>query len=285
MKKISLNIDPHFTPFRRSMSCNDFGITKFSFPSGCERHIKIQGGLPPDYPVVITTRIKSSDDIIDFIFTVDALRRYGIKKIKAFIPYLPFARQDRIMVPGEPFSLKVFTNIINSLELDEVMVYDPHSDVSAALLNKCVVMKNYIFVAKCLANKHDYHIVSPDAGAYKKIFDVCEAIGYKSDIILCNKVRDVSTGKIKKLSIDTQDLQGKDCYIIDDICDGGGTFVLLAQELRKHNCGKINLIVSHGIFSKGIDAIEGIDHIYTTDSVQDFTHEKVTQIKLCDILI
>ncbi|MGY0040936.1 phosphoribosyltransferase family protein [Pedobacter sp. NJ-S-72] len=60
---------------------------------------------------------------------------------------------------------------------------------------------------------------------------------------MCNKVRDVSNGKIKQITVDQDDLGGKDCFIIDDICDGGATFIGVAKELKKRNAGKVSLIV------------------------------------------
>jgi ribose-phosphate pyrophosphokinase len=63
----------------------------------------------------------------------------------------------------------------------------------------------------------------------------------------------------------TDDLHGQTCFIVDDICDGGGTFAGTAKVLREKGAGKVNLIVSHGIFSRG-PVIESIDTIYTTDS-------------------
>ncbi len=95
----------------------------------------------------------------------------------------------------------------------------------------------------------------------------------------------MATGQILSTTCDTEDFEGRDLYIVDDICDGGGTFVLLADELRKRNCGKINLIVSHAILSKGMEALPNIDHVYTTDSFQDLSHPKLTQIKLCNNIL
>lgn len=84
--------------------------------------------------------------------------------------------------------------------------------------------------------------------------------------------------------IANNDLQGKDLYIVDDICDGGGTFTILSKELKKRNCGKVNLIVSHGIFSKGEAPLkENIDAVYTTDSFKDINSEYIKQIKLVDV--
>ncbi len=272
-----LNLDPNFQPHGVGIE-----FKSFVFPSGCEVHIKdINGVYSKSDPVMITTRIKSSDDVMLLLMATDALKRLGLKNIELFIPYLPYARQDRQMVYGEPLSLKVFADLLNSQGYSKVAVYDVHSETSLALINNSVCISNHDFVSHILLGKKDYFIISPDAGAYKKIFKLCQAVRYEGEIVMCNKLRDLSNGVIRSMTVSHADLGGKDCYIIDDICDGGGTFTGLAAELKERNVGKINLIVSHGIFSKGVEALHGIDHVYTTNAFKDVEQtQKVTQVKL-----
>jgi ribose-phosphate pyrophosphokinase len=258
MKEI-LNLDFEFTPFGEGIP-----IKIFDFPSGCEPHVKLLT-KPKSDEVHVTCRIRSTKDIIVLMLAVDALRNSGVKKVSLTMPYIPFARQDRMMVDGEPISIRVFASLINSMNLDEVNVYDPHSDVSVYAINNCKVTDNHNFVGRVLMDKNDYLLISPDAGAYKKIFKLAQYLNYRNDIVLCNKARNVDTGEIVSISCSYSDLGGQDCYIVDDICDGGGTFILLAKELIKRNAGNVYLIVSHGIFSKGY-TLEGVDHVYTTNS-------------------
>jgi ribose-phosphate pyrophosphokinase len=283
---IEINLDKNFTPFLFS----DIDVKQFDFPSGCEPHVKILKdelcNFDPTQTFRVSCRIRNGNDFLSLLLTIDALKRLGVKDISCFIPYLPFARQDRVMTSGEPLSIKVISDILNAQNLTQVVVYDVHSEVSLALINNSTSISNHFFVNAVLNDKKNYLIVSPDAGAYKKIFKLCQSLGYKKEIVLCNKTRNVSNGNITSVTCAVDDFKGSDLYIVDDICDGGGTFVLLAEELKKRNCGKINLIVSHGIFSKGIEALQGIDHIYTTNSFQDLeSTEKLTQIKLRNILL
>jgi ribose-phosphate pyrophosphokinase len=273
--KTIINLDENFSPYGAGIP-----FKKFTFPSGCENHIKLTAVKYDN--ALVTTRIKSSDDIILLLLATDAMRRAGINNIEVFIPYFPYARQDRIMVRGEPFSLKVFTDLINSQNYDKVIVYDVHSDVATALINNVRSIHNHEFVKSVLHDKDNYLIVSPDAGAYKKIFNLCSEIGYKDEIALCNKYREVSTGNIKRIDCEIYNFKNKDLFMVDDICDGGATFNMIADEFRKRGtCGKINLIVSHGIFSKGLDVFPNIDNIYTTNSFCDLApHNKLTQINL-----
>jgi len=274
-----LNLSTGFNPFQSSIE--EIESNSFLF-SGGEVHIKLQGSADD---VLISTRLNDSNDIMKLLLSVDALRRSGTKNISVFIPYLPYARQDRVMVAGEPLSIKVMCNLINSCGFEKVYVYDVHSEVSLALLENCELISNYSLVKEVLKDRTDYLLVSPDAGALKKIYKLAEALTYTDDIVLCNKVRDVSNGRIKQITVDQDDLQGKDCFIIDDICDGGATFVGVAKELKKRNAGKVSLIVSHGIMSHGeTELVDWIDHIYTTDSIKDTQSALISRISLSDLI-
>ena len=72
----------------------------------------------------------SADDVMTLVMISDALRQMDVKEILLTMPYVPYARQDRVCNPGEAFSIKAFSRIINSLEFSSVVVYDPHSDVT-----------------------------------------------------------------------------------------------------------------------------------------------------------
>ena len=122
-------------------------------------------------------------------------------------------------------------------------------------------------------------LISPDGGALKKIYKVSEYLG-GIDVVECSKSRDVKTGKLSGFKVYDDNLQGIDCLIVDDICDGGGTFIGLAEELKNKNAGKLYLAVSHGIFNKGFEAMNAFERIFTTDSFREFEEEMVEVIKL-----
>lgn len=271
-----LNLDPKFAPFQNR---EEIKFQSFTF-SGGEPHIKINPDFDPNRKITITHRLNSFNDLGLLCITVDALRRMDVKIIDLFIPYFPAARQDRVMIPGEPLSVKVYADIINALQLSKVFVFDPHSEVTPALLNNCTVIPNYTFIKEVLNRiGENVKLISPDGGALKKIYKVSEFLG-GAEVVECSKSRDVKTGKLSGFKVYEDDLQGMDCLIVDDICDGGGTFVGLAEELKKKNAGKLYLAISHGIFNKGFEVLNCFDKIFTTDSVKDFEDQNVIQIKL-----
>jgi len=276
-----INLDKNFSPLGTE---NAVQFQSFVFAGG-EPHIKISGSFDPASVVQLTHRINSFNDLGLICTTVDALKRMGAKAIKLFVPYFPAARQDRVMIPGEPLTVKVYADIINALGLDNVTVFDPHSEVTPALLNNCTVIPNHVFIQKVVAQVGEgVKLISPDGGALKKIYKVSEFLG-GAEVVECSKIRDVKTGKLSGFKVYADDLKGADCLIVDDICDGGGTFIGLAEALKAKNAGKLYLAISHGIFSKGFDELgQYFEQIFTTDSIKEIGHTGVTQLKLADIL-
>ncbi|TCD08483.1 ribose-phosphate pyrophosphokinase [Pedobacter frigidisoli] len=276
-----LNLNQGFTPLGEN---NQIEYKSFLFAGG-EPHIKISNNFDSNVPLTITQRINSFNDLGMICITVDSLKRMGVKQINLFIPYFPAARQDRVMIPGEPLSVKVYADIINAMGFESVTVFDPHSEVTPALLNNCITISNYEFIKQVIAKiGNEVQLISPDGGALKKIYKVSEFLG-GAEVVECSKSRDVKTGKLSGFKVYADDLNGADCLIVDDICDGGGTFIGLAEELKNKNAGKLFLAISHGIFSKGFDELSKyFEQIFTTDSIKEVEHAGVTQIKLQNIL-
>lgn len=275
-----LNLDPNFRPF---LGQKEIEFKNFTF-SGGEPHIKIDPNFDVNQAITITHRLNSFNDLGLLCLTVDALRRMDVKIISLFIPYFPAARQDRVMIKAEPLSVKVYADIINAMNLEKVFVFDAHSEVTPALVNNCEVIPNHTFiqtVIKMIGN--DVKLISPDGGALKKIYKVSEFLG-GVDVVECSKSRDVKTGRLSGFKVYEDDLQGMDCLIVDDICDGGGTFVGLAEELKNKNAGKLYLAVSHGIFNKGFEVLNCFEKIFTTNSFKDFEGESVEVVKLSELI-
>jgi ribose-phosphate pyrophosphokinase len=273
-----LHLDKKFTPYKASI---DFDTFTFS---GGEPHIKISTLLLENEKVMITNRIKSFNDLGFVLLAADALKRMRVEHIELLIPYFPAARQDRLMIPGEPLSVKVMADLINSVGFKKVQIVDPHSEVTPALLNNVEVISNHDFVKRALEklgnNLNDITLVSPDGGAAKKIFKLSKYLG-GIEVVEAGKVRDVKTGKLKDFRVFENDLTGKNCIVIDDICDGGGTFLGLAKALRAKGAKKLVLIVTHGIFSKGADELKKYyDHIICSDAFSTLELEGVEQLKI-----
>jgi ribose-phosphate pyrophosphokinase len=291
----AINLDSMFVP----APLPEIEFETFIFNGG-EVHLKLNNRI--DYSkivkVIITNRIKNSDDLMSILIAKDALERKGVKNFELVMPYIPYARQDRVCVDGESFTLKVFINLINSANFDKVIVLDPHSDVAPALINNCKIVNNHGFVDRCIYeiyNKLDkglnhkhyerFYLISPDAGSNKKISKLAIKNVVSLDgcnVIKCDKNRNVLNGNITDVTVYADELQGKDCIIVDDICDGGRTFIELAKKLKEKNAGNLYLLITHGIFSNGLSVLgEYFKKIYCTNSFKDVEDRKfVKQIKI-----
>jgi ribose-phosphate pyrophosphokinase len=238
--------------------------------SGGEPHIKIADTAGVGERVCITVQARSAQDVVLVLLAHDALRRVGAKWVELYIPYFPAARQDRVMVPGEPLSARVYAQMLQSAPFDAITVFDAHSEVVPALLERGRNVSNHGYVRSVIEQVQrpgaPLALVAPDAGAAKKIHHLAAALQWPH-VVQCDKTRDVRTGVLSAPKVFADDLQGADCLIVDDICDGGGTFIQLSDALRAKNAGRLYLAVSHGIFSKGIEVLQPhFDRVFCTDS-------------------
>ncbi|SRR6266567_3038846 len=241
---------------------NSIPIESFNFPGG-ECSVKI-----PEICFdrnAITAYLYSSNDIMKLLLTVDAIRRiYPMAKITLIIPYFPYARQDRVCNQGEALSVKIMANLINGLNCDEVIIYDPHSDVTSALINNChtvdsLKLINGSILFNTIEDDQNLIFISPDNGAEKKVRNIAKYFNRR--MICATKVRDIATGEIIDTHIMLRDHiivnPNQNLLIIDDICDGGRTFIEIAKKLvAQRPKGNLYLYVTHGIFSKGLDPLK-----------------------------
>ena len=231
--------------------------------------------------VQLSSRMNSFRDVELIICANQTLKEMGAEKIELYVPYFIGARSDRKFGEGQTNYLKnVICPIINSQGFSKVIVLDPHSDVLEACLNNFHKNTNVGLVRYAISNiKHNTEskigIVSPDAGALKKIFDIAKVFDIEN-VTTASKVRDMVTGNIVRTELPTMDLRGiEHLIIIDDICDGGRTFIELARAIKEITDIPLHLIVTHGIFSAGFEELEKyFESIYTTDSI----HEDVKEL-------
>lgn len=256
-----------------------------SFPDG-QQTIDITSHFTYDIwslkTIEIISRLNSFKDLELIICATQAIRNIiNDIKINLFVPYFLGARSDRKFQEGGVNYLKqVICPIINSQNFNKVTVIDPHSDVLEACLNNFSKINNFDLIGFSLEkinNKDNIILVSPDAGAYKKIFDVAKEFGINR-IITATKVRDLVTGNILRTEIPGLDQHNNSTYVIvDDIGDGFGTFIQLAKVLKEGRpTTKVYLVVTHSIQENGLkNALECIDGIFTTNSINEWNIENV----------
>lgn len=264
------------------------GHDKFLFSGG-----EVQVRLRPiekikrdDSPIIITANIYDSDGIMELFLLTDALQRFDIVEfapVHLVIPYLPYARQDRSCHPGEAFSLDVMLRMLRRIGYyEKITVYDVHSDV--ALTGTKIENLTAVNWVKEIPTYYDA-IVAPDKGAYNRAL-LC-ATERNNRMLVGEKIRDPNDGKITGVKvayngamIDVDRWQNVSLLIVDDICDGGRTFIEIAKVL-KPVAKKIDLYVTHGIFSNGLKVFgDLIDTVYTANLFPN-KHD-VSDVKVLD---
>lgn len=216
------------------------------------------------------TMVLKADSIQSFVvgmYLADAVRHAGGYIETLILPYLPGARQDRSNPTGDVlFTAKSVADDINRREFARVISVDPHSPVMPSLIDAFVEFP-LERVYKRIPNTYD-GIIAPDKGAVNRAKVAARVMGL--DYVCASKTRDVSTGKITGFEV--PDLgAGANYLVVDDICDGGGTFIGLGEKIIEQGA-TADLFVTHGIFSKGTRALRDLyNNIYTTNTRAQFS--------------
>lgn len=250
---------------------NATGASLFLFPD-MQPHVNIHSIAEGD-EVKLICSITNSDKMIQLLETANALDNLFAKKKLLVIPYLMAARFDRLMQHGDSIDLKVIANLVNSCGFEKVILFDVHSDVSTMLINHSVCISNKQLVEQY--QQHNAVLICPDAGAAKKVGKYFDWNNNLQDIVYCSKNRNLATGELTLEVLEPEQCKDRNCVIVDDICDGGATFLAIAKKIQpKH----LTLIVTHGIFSKGFEKLEEkFDEIIVSDSYNKNYDSKIVR--------
>jgi ribose-phosphate pyrophosphokinase len=249
--------------------------------AGGEIQVRI-GQLPVGYGttryiknILIDGLIKSSDMFMELMMLCDALKRCasGVV-ITADLHYLPYARQDRVCSAGESYSLAQFTSLLKGLQADRLIFDDVHSKVSVDLMEVLgieVKLRQQHVLVMSYIESGSMHIVAPDKGAEIKASRV--AYYTCNELIQYHKIRNPHSGIIEKteLVLGDQLLTNIDCLIVDDICDGGRTFVPIIEDLLSRGAKSVSLCVTHAILPYGLDNLleAGLSNFFYVNSFLD----------------
>lgn len=223
-------------------------------------------------------RLLRTFSMLDFmtgLFFVDAMRERGHDVPELILPFVPGARQDRLNPVGDfLFTAKSVAKEINARGFPKVTVLDPHSEVISALIDRCHV----VHASECIdvATFHLAYdaVVAPDAGSEKRAGAVAKKLGLP--VIHGWKTRNVANGEITGFGLERTDglTRGElarplpRVLVVDDICDGGGTFLGLGAVIQEREL-LADLYVTHGLFTQGTaKLLTRYGKLYTTDSLE-----------------
>ncbi len=222
--------------------------------------------------------------LMELFMIIDSVKRMGAAKIVIVVPYLAYARQDKIFRPGESQFANVIFRILNSFGLDELYTVDIHAP---EIMDECACKAVNIDSMKLLADyikskgAKDIVVVSPDKGATDRSKTFANHFGENIPIEIFDKERDVKTGEIQMSG--ALNLKGKDVVISDDIIATGGTMATAIKLAKESGANKIFAVATHALLlgqAKFRILKAGADEIIGTDSIDN----EVCQVSLAKII-
>ena len=238
------------------------GYKVIRFPDG-EVHLQIDE-LNRKEAVKVIMRIRNAEDLFLLMQLSDILHRNEVEVKELHIPYLMSMRCDRVFSFDRPFTLKIVGDVVKNVKARYVRIYEPHSfrALDASYGGVVEVIRDYFLDDGCFD-----HICFPDKGAQDRYGAYAQP-----NALLCEKVRDVATGELKAFKVVNPEVfNGGEITVLDDLCDGGGTFVGLAPKLRELNPTKLRLVVAHAVQLAGIKRVASVyDEVVITNTYEDW---------------
>jgi ribose-phosphate pyrophosphokinase len=241
----------------------------FRFPAGEVgiKHISGDDNVKDSDNITIIGNIKKSDHILGLCMLVN---KYAsrVSAVDLFLPYLPYGRNDK-KEDSFGFGMGMLSSILNSLKCRHIYTFTTHSNVSELLIpNLKVYEPDFLISDSEYVDLTKRQVVSVDLGSYKKLSEIC------TNLTLCYKSRDKETGKITDFVVGDIPNPEEGVVIIDDLCDGGATFLSCAKAIRQKypSMPSIDLFITHGVFSKGLSELSHtFNEIYYCDTYDTFS--------------
>ena len=222
--------------------------------------------------VIQSISTPANDNLMELLICIDALRRSSAKNITAVIPYFGYARQDRKVVPRTAISAKLVSNLITNAGAHRIVTVDLHAgqiqgffDIPVDNLFSTPIFSKHI--KKYISNKNII-CVAPDVGGVER----ARALGQKLNVGLAIvDKRRPAPGKSQVMNI-IGNVKGKNCLLVDDIIDTGGTIVNAAKALKEKGAKDVYVYVTHGVLSgKAVEQINNskIKKIILTDTIDN----------------
>jgi ribose-phosphate pyrophosphokinase len=238
-----------------------------------------------DIFVVQSTSFPANDNLMELLIAIDALRRASAKRITAVIPYFGYARQDRKSAPRTPISAKLVANLITSAGADRVLTIDLHAGQIQGFfdlpLDNLYAAPVFVQDIKDNFDLEKLVIVSPDVGGLVRARAIAKKIG--AELAIVDKRRP-KAGVSEVMNI-IGDVEGRNCIIVDDMVDSGGTLCNAAEALIKKSAISVSAYITHGVLSgKAFERIanSSLKNLVITNTIQ--ASEEILSVKNIKII-
>ena len=225
-----------------------------------------------DVFVIQSTSYPANDNLMELLIIIDTLRRASAKRITAVLPYYGYARQDRKPGPRTPITSKLVANMIDKAGANRVLTMDLHAGQIQGFFD---IPTDNLFAAPVLVEdikskltKDTPIIVSPDVGGVVRARIIAKRIG--ADLAIVDKRRE-KAGESEVMNI-IGDVEGRECFMIDDIVDSAGTLCNASDALIKQGATKVYSYVTHGVLSgKAVERVNNssLTKLLITDTIEE----------------
>ena len=225
-----------------------------------------------DVFVIQSTSYPANDNLMELLIIIDTLRRASAKRITAVIPYYGYARQDRKPGPRTPITSKLVANMIDKAGANRVLTMDLHAGQIQGFFD---IPTDNLFAAPVLVEdikskltKDTPIVVSPDVGGVVRARIIAKRIG--ADLAIVDKRRE-RAGESEVMNI-IGDVEGRECFMIDDIVDTAGTLCNASDALIKQGATKVYSYVTHGVLSgKAVERVNNssLTKLLITDTIEE----------------
>ncbi|ATQ67648.1 MULTISPECIES: ribose-phosphate pyrophosphokinase [Methylosinus] len=199
--------------------------------------------------IVQSTSAPANDHMMELLIMIDALRRASARRITAVLPYFGYARQDRKQGPRTPISAKLVANLITRAGADRVLTVDLHAGQIQGFFD---IPTDNLFAAPVMVadikqrqNLRDVMVISPDVGGVVRARALAKRID--APLAIVDKRRE-RAGESEVMNI-IGDVTGRNCILIDDIVDSGGTLCNAADALLAKGANSVSAYITHGVLS------------------------------------
>ena len=226
------------------------------------------------------------EHILEFCLLADALKRMGVKKLIAVVPFLGYSKQDKVFRPGEPLSAKVVARLIQTTSFARLITFDLHNQAIVGFFDKPVLQLSAtpLFIDYFLPlSRQNLVVVAPDAGAVKTCRRFADQLGVP--VVYLDKQRDLTTGRVKIISSNGT-VSGLKTLIVDDMIVTGETLIKTARWLKKHGAEKIFVAATHHLQLPGVQQKlekSPITQIVTTDTISPPARQKFAKLKIISV--
>jgi len=224
-----------------------------------------------DVFIIQSTCAPTNNNLMELIVMIDALRRSSAGRITAVIPYFGYARQDRrVRSARVPITAKVVADFLSNVGVDRVLTVDLHAEQIQGFFDVPVdnVFGTPVLLEDMLANNLENSVVvSPDIGGVVRARAVAKLLN-DTDLAIIDKRR--PKANVAQVMHIIGDVKDRDCIIVDDMIDTGGTLAKAAEALKEHGANRIYAYATHPVFSgNAAENIKNsvIDEIIVTDSI------------------